>query len=367
MLTSEKSFRRLPDERVLEMIYRRTAAFLLAILLVFGSGTALAAPGDANDPLISRSYITEQFRSAFSLSARSMMDFALGRLTEKYSLLPSNNGLPAGSFSLKKLSAGENVNLSMGGSIILVDGSARLTIGSGTMINITTGQTVDSGGELIRGNRYMAAENTSASVAMTLAGSVALDGDAVVGEAPASAAFSDVPAGHWAFEYVRQLADLKIVSGRGEGKFDPDGAMTRADFVTILGRMHDVDTSKYPSSGFSDVANGQYYTPYVQWASDNGIVSGYGDGKFGPSDRIQRSQMALIVVRYARFAGIPLSDGGSGDKFADDAVIPSWAKNEVYTARNSGLINGVGGNAFAPSDGASRAQVCAIISRLLAL
>ena len=349
------------------MIYKRTAALLLAILLVFSTGTALAAPGDANDPLISRSYITEQFRSALSLSARSMMDLAVGKLSEKYAPLLSGGGLSMGTYSLKKLSSGENVNLAMGGSIILVDGSARLTIGSGTVINITTGQTVDSGGELIRGNRYMAAENTSASVAMTLAGTVALDGNAAVGEAPAATAFSDVPAGHWAFEYVRQLADLKIVSGRGDGKFDPEGAMTRADFVTILGRLHGVDTSKYTTSGFSDVADGQYYTPYVKWASDNGIVSGYGDGKFGPSDRIQRSQMALIVVRYARFAGIPLSENGSGDKFADDAVIPSWAKAEVYTARNSGLINGVGGNAFSPADGASRAQVCAIISRLIAL
>ena len=347
------------------MFSKKLTALILVIILLSSLSPSLAAPGDFGDPFISKSYITDQFRSSFSLSARSLMDLAFGKLEAKYSSLFSNGSLPTGRFTSDTLPSGETINLGMGGSIILLRGSATLNISYGTVINITTGRAVDSGGALITGNRYLAAENTSASVTISSESTVALDGDALRGEKRAT--FTDVSFSHWAFDYIELLAGMNIVSGRGGGIFDPGGAMTRADFVTILGRMYGVDTSKYPSSGFTDVPSGQYYTAYVQWAADNGIVTGYGDKKFGPSDRIQRSQMALIIVRYANHAGITLPKNGDNTKFADDAKIPDWAKNEVYSARNAGLINGVGSNTFAPADGASRDQVCAIIARLLAI
>ena len=347
------------------MVFRRITALLLAVLIIAGSGAALAAPGDANDPLISESYITNQLKPSLEQAAGAIIELAFGRLAGKYASLLEQGSISTGRFALAELPSGERVNMSMGGSVILLGGSARLEIAYGTIINVTTGSTVDSGGELIRGNRYLAAESTSATVMMTGAGTVALDGNAFRGERRAT--FSDVPYTHWAFEYVELLAGEGIVSGRGGGIFDPDGNMTRADFVTILGRLHGVDTAAYVGADFSDVPVGQYYTAYVKWASENGIVTGYGGGAFGPSDRIQRSQMALIIVRYARFANISLAAGTAGDKFADDARLPDWARSEVYIARDSGLINGVGNNSFAPGDGATRAQVCAIIARLLAL
>jgi S-layer homology domain. len=345
------------------MFRKKLTALLLIIILLVNLSSVLAAPGDAGDPFISQSYLMNQFRSALVLSAKSSMDSAIGKLDEKYTP-PFAVGIPSISrLSLSTLSRGEIVNLGMGGSIVVLGGSARLTISSGTVINVTTGRTVDSGGELILGNRYLAAENTAAYVTISSDSSVALDGDALLGAQRAS--FTDVPVSHWAFDYIERLAGMSIVSGRGNGIFDPGGAMTRADFVTILGRLYGVDTTRYSSADFTDVAAGQYYTAYVQWAADSGIVTGYGDKKFGPSDRIQRSQMALIIVRYATFAGTTLPQNGDNSKFTDDAKIPDWAKTEVYAARNAGLINGMGNNTFAPTEGASRDQVCAIISRLL--
>lgn len=339
------------------MTKKRIIAFAAAIILLIGVSSAVASTtaGTASDPLISLQYITNTYIPQLLTSGREMIQTALG-----------NNGGSGttGSFSVTSLSSGSTVTLGTGGSVVLNSGSASLSIVSGTVVNVTRGEEVKAG-PINLCERYMAVEDTIAVVSATSACELAYDGDAVINGSTVEVSFSDVPAGHWAFSYIEKLASAGYINGTGNGKFSPGSNMTRADFVTILGRAAGVSVSAYQTSSFTDVAVGAYYAPYVEWAVKAGIVTGMGDGTFAPGSNITRSQMAAIAVRYAQYVGITLSNSGNTALFPDDASIESWAKDSVYAARNAGIITGRTDGSFDPKGNANRAEVSAVICRLL--
>lgn len=115
-------------------------------------------------------------------------------------------------------------------------------------------------------------------------------------------------------------------------EFAPYGTLTRAMFVTILGRMDQVDPTVYTGCSFTDCdAIGTWdYAPYVEWAAQNGIVLGYGDGTFGPMDPVTNEQAVLMLKRYAEYRGytvtIPEIAVEGASPWAADAV--AWATVE---------------------------------------
>ena len=125
--------------------------------------------------------------------------------------------------------------------------------------------------------------------------------------------FQDVPSDHWANEAVQYAYDEGLMDGVGPTTFAPGGTLTRAMFVTILGRQDGVAEDSQGENPFTDVADGQWYTPYVTWAAQEDIVGGYGDNRFGPTDPITREQMAAILYRYAQYKGYDTSETGSLD------------------------------------------------------
>lgn len=111
---------------------------------------------------------------------------------------------------------------------------------------------------------------------------------------------------------------------------------------------------------FSDVETGSWYSSAAAWASANGIISGYSDGRFGPNDTVTREQIATILWRAA---GTPAA--GQGVAFADEGSISPFATQAVDWARGNGIINGKEGNRFDPKGNATRAEVAAILHRYL--
>ncbi|MDR2665181.1 MAG: S-layer homology domain-containing protein, partial [Oscillospiraceae bacterium] len=155
-----------------------------------------------------------------------------------------------------------------------------------------------------------------------------------------------------------------LFTGVSETKFDPDGTMTRAMFVTVLGRAAGVDAAAYAGSVFDDVPGGQWYSAYVKWASENGIVTGVGGNKFAPNTSITREEMAVILYRYAQFASVTLKSDAV-PPFADAGEISSWATDAVDAMARAGTINGVGEERFAPKNTATRAEVATLLSRFV--
>ena len=170
---------------------------------------------------------------------------------------------------------------------------------------------------------------------------------------------------HWAKDYVNLAADAGWVNGVGGGLFQPDGTLTRAMFVTMLAGLAGVDEADYPGSTFSDVPVGQWYAPSVAWAASEGIVSGTGDGRFEPNRNITRQEMAQIMAGYLAWKGVdthPTADP-SAYNIPDRADIAPWALDSVCFCYEKGLLSG-GDHGFAPLDNATRAQACVVLCGL---
>jgi len=174
--------------------------------------------------------------------------------------------------------------------------------------------------------------------------------------------FTDVDQSQWYHEGIDFVVENDMMKGVGNNKFDPHGVTSRAMIVTILYRLEG-EPAVSGENPFSDVANGTWYTDAVIWAEANGIVNGYGDGKFGPNDDITREQMAKIMYNYAEYKGYDVSARASLASFSDAGKISSWATEEMQWAVAIGLINGMGDGTVAPQGDAERCQVAAIFMR----
>ena len=138
--------------------------------------------------------------------------------------------------------------------------------------------------------------------------------------------------------------------------------------VTMLHRLEGT-----PKTGneltFTDVKEGEWYSEAIRWAAANGIVGGYGDGRFGPEDTLTREQLAVILCRYARYKGIDTAAGELKplNGFNDAAAVSEWAVKEMRWAVDEGIINGVGNDTISPKTSATRAQVATMLMRYSAL
>jgi hypothetical protein len=179
--------------------------------------------------------------------------------------------------------------------------------------------------------------------------------------------FTDT-ASHWAAPAIQFVTERELFTGTSENVFSPDAKMTRAMFATVLGRLYERSFGKVISPdavAFTDCDYTAYYGKYVNWATANGILEGYGDGLYGPGDPITREQMAAILYRFAQYMGIPLTGGSPASPFADDEAIPAYAMPGVNFCRGAGILTGREDGTFAPKDTATRAEVAASIERLV--
>ncbi len=174
--------------------------------------------------------------------------------------------------------------------------------------------------------------------------------------------FSDVSG--WYKDYVNYLAARGILNGAGNGTFNPNSNITRAQFVTILANLSSSDLSGYTTSAFRDVSTTAWYSAAVQWAYGEGIVTGTG-GKFEPNASITRQDMAVMIARYAeKAADYTLPAANKAVEFTDNNNIASYASDAVTAIQQAGIISGNSDGSFAPAANASRAQAAKMIALL---
>ena len=169
-------------------------------------------------------------------------------------------------------------------------------------------------------------------------------------------------AGHWAEEYIASLYEKSIVSGSGDGKFNPDSNITRAEFIQILYNMSNMTSDG--SQSFKDVKAGDWFSQAVAWAVNFGITSGTSEDTFSPYEKITREQMAAMIYRYATLMGADWQTSETGE-FADEGEIAEYAKYQVRWAKGAGIISGRPDGSFGPKDNATRAESAAMLSRLV--
>ncbi len=179
--------------------------------------------------------------------------------------------------------------------------------------------------------------------------------------------FMDV-AGHWAAGYIGFVTEREIFVGTGDNTFSPDKGMTRAMFATVIGRLYERSYGEIEASGnqsFTDCDCDAYYGKYIAWASENSIISGYGNGRFGPDDQITREQMAAILYRFADFLSVLPDSMDTVLGYPDADSISDYAKTAAIYCQTTGVIGGHTGGVFAPRETATRAEITAIIQRFV--
>ena len=181
--------------------------------------------------------------------------------------------------------------------------------------------------------------------------------------------FPDVPTSLWSHDAIDFAVIKGFFTGYKSGKFGPTDSITRQDFVVVLARIAKVDLSKYAGrTKFSDVKAGDYYEAAVKWASSNGIVNGYNNGKFGVGDKITREQLVTILYNYAKKMGystsVPSNAAAKLNTFKDAGKVSSYAKPAVIWALNKGIISGMSETTVGPQESASRGQVATILMNI---
>ena len=180
--------------------------------------------------------------------------------------------------------------------------------------------------------------------------------------------FKDVPSDNWAKTYVDYVVDKGYFAGATTDLFKPDDNMTRGMFVAVIAKVEGLTLDNNVAVDFSDVQTGKYYAGAVKWATDNGIVSGYGNGKFGPNDAITREQICVMMDKYIQYHDAnndtKYMDRKASVDFKDASDISSWAKDSVQKCVSYGLVQGFPDGKFYPKRNATRAEVSVMIYRL---
>lgn len=175
--------------------------------------------------------------------------------------------------------------------------------------------------------------------------------------------FEDVKDSDWFYEDVKYVYEEGLMNGIEETVFAPNDSTSRGMIVTILYRLeHEPET--WEINPFDDVEHGKYYEKAITWANANGIVKGYGNGKFGPNDSITREQLAAILYRYAQYKGYDISSIEDLSKFIDYDEISHWATDALSWASADKLLVGKENNVLDPGGNAERCHVATVLRKL---
>ena len=116
------------------------------------------------------------------------------------------------------------------------------------------------------------------------------------------ASYSDVDPSDTAAAAIETVTEAGCMNGVGGGNFDPDGSVTRAQAITVLGRL--AGATSQETAAFTDVQSGSWYSGYVGWAVERGIVEGVGGNRFAPDALVSGADLDLMFERYAASEGL---------------------------------------------------------------
>ncbi|MEK3985057.1 S-layer homology domain-containing protein [Paenibacillus sp. FSL K6-3166] len=180
--------------------------------------------------------------------------------------------------------------------------------------------------------------------------------------------FKDVTT-HWAKDIVNEMASRKVINGIGNELFNPSQEITRAEFAAIIVRGLGLKLERGTTT-FTDVKISDWYNDAVQTAYSYKLIDGFEDGAFRPTDKITREQAMSMIAKAMIItdlkAKLPSIEASELLHSYTDAIEASgWAKSGIADTLQAGIITGRSGNVLAPKAFITRAEVAAIIQRLL--
>ncbi len=178
--------------------------------------------------------------------------------------------------------------------------------------------------------------------------------------------FNDVTEKDWFHDSVRYVYENGLMVGTSDTAFSPHLDTSRGMIVTILWRIES-EPSAIDAAPFHDIVSGQYYSDAVAWGAESGIVKGYDNGNYGPSDPITREQLASILWRYARYKKWDVSVGENTNilSYLDFPQISEYAIPALQWAAGAQIMSGKGDGILDPKGNATRAETATMLERFL--
>ena len=180
--------------------------------------------------------------------------------------------------------------------------------------------------------------------------------------------FSDLGEYTWAKDAIEGLYALGIISGTGDGRFEPKRNVTREEFVKMLVEAFEISDSSSETVNFEDVTENAWYAPYVSAAYHAGIIKGYENGNFGVGDSITREDMIVMLYKAATISGIVFQDhytDTAPGEFDDSSLISEYAVKAVEMMKNNNILWEMENNLFLPAEPANRALAAYVIYNVL--
>lgn len=173
---------------------------------------------------------------------------------------------------------------------------------------------------------------------------------------------------HSAVDFVIEAGIMGSTSTE-ELTFEPNTKVSRAMVASIMYRVAGSPEGVTYKGTFTDVKAGKWYTVAIEWAAQNGLVAGRGDGTYDPNGNVTRQELAVFMYKLAEYLGKDVSGADDLSRFSDAAKVPSWARTYVRWAVSAGLISGKGQTdgtvLLAPLDNATRAEFASVFMRFL--
>ncbi len=170
---------------------------------------------------------------------------------------------------------------------------------------------------------------------------------------------------HWAKNAIVECFNKGIFNDfANKTVFMPEKPTTRAEFVTALGRLMNINTAEFNKNIFEDVDSNEFYTPFINWAASKKIVLGVDAKHFEPNKTLTREQMATIIVRLFRTYGYNFETNLMKPIYKDDKEISDWAKEEIYELTNIGIVQGNADSTFNPKGYLKRGELAELVLKL---
>ena len=358
------------NKRLKTVLLALTAALLLG-------GAALASGLKEGDSLITLSYLEQIFipgavekgeqQAAGKLDETyQTVSGALDSLAEGY-LHQAGAGSAGGysdHMSRRTFSVLDTLTLETGAGLFVEAGSIRVHH-SGTLVDVTAGQSVPTDSILVPGHRYLVAEDTHADfVVESDAARAAVEGEwLLVQSGKASTPFTDVTIHDWYRDAVNEVYGRGLFAGTGDGSiFAPDVKLDRAMMMTVLFHLAgDPDEERAAAQiTFPDVPEGQWYESYVRWAGQQGIGAGYGDGNFRPLQTMTRREVVQFLYNFAgSYLKLERNEQAALDELTGVEILRAdgWGEQAMSWAVAVGIIS-----ELRPNDYPARGEVAAIIA-----
>lgn len=335
---------------------KRILCMLLALLLL---SVPVLAAGGADDPLISKSYVEETFLPQLRAGLQAVVE----RFVRAYT---ANLPAPRAGLKTLRLAQGDTVSLSAGQQLTLLSGSVRLQLERGTLLNVSQGRS-STGGNARLANRYILCGNSAATAVATGPALVTVSVGARVNAGPATPGgcpFRDVASGAWYYADVVSAYERGLVNGVTEQTFEPQSSLTVAQAMKLAACMHQLYHSGQVR--LQPAASGPWYSPYVDYALENGIA------ETRPTDYDAAVTRGAFIKLF--FNALPEKEYTKQNLIMDGAI-PDVATDaplakQVYIFYEAGILTGytADGNyldhAFGPDSNITRAEVATVMNRM---